>query len=146
MTAFKRRCAERWMLHKSATNAPRRVLPRLPYECLFPEMLPFPHPTNLLLMPIHVLGHQDLRARHMWEAGRDNQCIWIQYHPHWDSDVSCYPRHYTVPLLWGWCRMCFLLLLLELSHLCPGTSPKEGKTNRVSRDIVHQVSFQASEI
>lgn len=42
----------------------RVVLPWLPYKGLFPEMFPFPHPTNLLLKPIHVLRHQDLRGKH----------------------------------------------------------------------------------
>lgn len=39
------------------------ALPWLPYERLFPEMLPLPHPPNRLLVPVDVLRHQDLRER-----------------------------------------------------------------------------------
>lgn len=45
------------------------VLPWLPYKGLFPEMLPFSHSTNLLLMPIHILSHQDLKGKETHERG-----------------------------------------------------------------------------
>lgn len=52
------------------------VLPWLPYEGLFPEMLPFSHPANLLLMPIHVLRHQDLRGRNTRERKEDRMSVY----------------------------------------------------------------------
>lgn len=95
----------------------------LPYQGLFPEMLPFSHPTNLLLMPVHVLSHQDLK-----QGGREQA---------WGSRTSAclhtaFKRDGVLPLLWGWCRMCLLLLLLERWHLCPGTSPEGGFTEEQS--------------
>lgn len=40
-----------------------RVLsPRLPYEGLLPEVFPLSHPADLLLMPVDVLGHQNLKT------------------------------------------------------------------------------------
>lgn len=47
------------------------ALPWLPYEGLFPKVLPFPHPPNLLLVTIDVLSHQDLREKNTEEEGGD---------------------------------------------------------------------------
>lgn len=39
----------------------------LPYEGLFPEVLPFPHPPNLFLVSVDILRHQDLREKNTEE-------------------------------------------------------------------------------
>lgn len=39
------------------------LLPWLPYKGLLPEMFPFSHPADLLLMPVDVLSHQNLKKR-----------------------------------------------------------------------------------
>lgn len=41
----------------------RVLLPWLPYKGLLPEMFPFSHPADLLLMPVDVLSHQNLKKR-----------------------------------------------------------------------------------
>lgn len=59
------------------------ALPRLPYEGLFPEMLPLPHPPNWLLVSVDVLGHQDLRERRThgreegWMGAIRGVCVWV---------------------------------------------------------------------
>lgn len=129
MAAAWRRCTEHRELYKSLTSAPRHALPWLPYEGLFPEMLAFPHPTNLLLMPVHVLGHQDLRAKHTRQGGRRHECIYIYERA--GATRTKTTQWNTAPLLSGWCRMRLLLLLLWQWRLCPGTSPEEDETNRI---------------
>lgn len=37
------------------------LLPWLPYKGLLPEMFPFSHPADLLLLPVHILSHQNLK-------------------------------------------------------------------------------------
>lgn len=37
------------------------LLPWLPYKGLLPEMFPFSHPADLLLVPVHILSHQNLK-------------------------------------------------------------------------------------
>lgn len=39
----------------------------LPYEGLFPEMLPLYHPANQLLLPVDTLSHQNLRGKEVEE-------------------------------------------------------------------------------
>lgn len=41
----------------------RVLLPWLPYKGLLPEMFPFSHPADLLLMPVDILSHQNLKKR-----------------------------------------------------------------------------------
>lgn len=58
---FKKRSQEAARNQSAVVLRANVELPWLPYKGLLPEMFPFSHPADLLLVPVHVLSHQNLK-------------------------------------------------------------------------------------
>lgn len=123
------RCTEQWMVHKALTTLLRRVWCCHGYRirACSPKCSPFPILRICFWCPFTFLVTRTWREKkHMKGVIQYIYVVWYKHHLKmslWTQSDS------TLPLLLGWCRMCLLLLLLELWHLCPGTSPDKWHNN-----------------